>query len=325
MSDIEKAFTFLHDNIPSWFTNVNEIEEKVTQLLSERKVPVTQSMPIKRRTGSVESIRDIQDTVEDANPSTTAQQNLYNGRKRKTPSILSRASGPSKYRSRVMIVVQYDGEVQKSFETLVRSIGTGRNMLRKGKMVARMEALAEMAGPDDADDTDDSGDDAIMAKIGYRHRAALPSMRPRGPMRGVGSESKGPSSGTSVELFDSTDKALEHAQGLCERAAHQALRDGNCRKEMDGVRKHLEGVLEAANKEVEKYNARKDKESSLDELETQSLPPSVVLPAKPILPTIRSDPAAAHTTLKAVEIEVDDDEFDDVDFVMPPIRLTSRV
>ncbi|KAF2800118.1 hypothetical protein K505DRAFT_320734 [Melanomma pulvis-pyrius CBS 109.77] len=322
MSDIEKSFVYLHDSIPSWFSNIGEIEERVANLQSEmNKVPVSGSMPMKRRTGSVESIRDLDGILEDPATSTTPQQS---SRKRKTPSVLSHASGPSKYRSRTMVVVQYDGQVQKSFETLVRNIGTGRNMLRKGKMAARMEALAELAGPDDADDDDDSDDSGLMSKIGYRHRAGLSPMRTRGAMRLGRSESNNPSSGTPVELFDSTDKALEHAQGLCERAAHQSLRDGNCRKELEGVRKHLEDVLEAATREVEKFNARKEKDVPKEDLEIESSPPLVVVQPKALLPNIRPAPATAHTTLKAVDIEVDDDEEDDVDFVMPPIRFTSR-
>jgi hypothetical protein len=327
MSDIEKSFTFLHDSIPSWFTNVNEIEEKVAHLQSElTKIDVVPtSMPLKRRTGSVESIREIDGMLEDASPVTTAQQSLFASRKRKSPSVISHASGPSKYRSRTMIMVQYDGQVQKLFETLVRSIGTGRNMLRKGKMAARMEALAALAGPDDADDSEDTDDDALMSKIGYRHRAGHSSMRARAPLRMGRGESSLPSSGTPVELFDSTDKALEHAQGLCERAAHQSLRDGTCRKEMDGVRKHFEEVLVSARKEVEKFNARKEKEAVEEEvgIEIEVSTPSVVMQPKILLP--RPAPATAHTTLKAVDIEVDDDEDDDdMDFVMPPVRLTSR-
>jgi hypothetical protein len=329
MSDIEKSFTFLHDSIPAWFINVNEIEEKVAHLQSEmtKMNAVPRSMPLKRRTGSVESIRDNDGLLDDASPATTAQQSLFASRKRKTPSVISHASGLSKYRSRTMIIVQYDGQVQKSFESLVRSIGTGRNMLRKGKMAARMEALAELAGPDDAEDSDDSDDDAMMSKIGYRHRAGFASMRARGPMKLSRGASSPPSSGTPVELFDSTDKALEYAQGLCERAAHQSLRDGTCQKELDGVRKHFEEVRESARKEVEKFNARKEKAVAKEDAEVEiEASPSIVMQPKTLLPNIQPIAATAHTTLKAVDIEVDDneDDDDDMDFVMPPIRLTSR-
>lgn len=325
MSDIEKSFTFLHDSIPTWFGNVDEIEEKVAHAQSEMSKVFVTCTPIKRRTGSAESIQDLDVTLGGSRTPTAAHQSLFASRKRRTPSALSHASGPSKYRSRTMIIVQYDGQVQKAFETLVRSIGTGRNMLRKGKMAARIEALAELAGPDDAEDDDSSDDEALMSKIGYRYRAGLPSTRTRGAMRGGHAETNSPSSGTPAELFDSTDKVLEHAQALCERAAHRSLRDGSCRKELNGIRKHFEEVLETARKEVEKYNTRKEKESSKQDLEIEPSPPSVVMAPKTLLPNIGPAPATAHTTLKAVDIEVDDEEDDDRDFVMPPIRFTSRV
>ncbi|KAF2248774.1 hypothetical protein BU26DRAFT_305577 [Trematosphaeria pertusa] len=333
MSDIEKSFNYLHDNIPQWFQDVAAVEEKIVKMQSElAKVPVSRSPPMKRKTGSVESIRGLDAIREEPGSSTAAHSSPFTSRKRKTPSVLSgQASGPSKYRSRTMVVVYYDGQIQKSFETLVRAIGTGRNMLRKGKMAAKMDEMAALAGSDD-DDDDDDDDDAVMSKIGYRHRTGLSSMRTRAAMMRSG---RGPnnSNSTPVGLFDSTDKALEQAQGLCERAAHQSLREGDCRKELDGVRKHFEEVLETAKKEVTKYAERKEKEAqqaAQQELivKLQTPIPAPVPESKAILPAeIRPATGTTPTTTKVVDIEVDDeeDDEDDIDFVMPPIRLTSRV
>ncbi|KAF2739048.1 hypothetical protein EJ04DRAFT_9137 [Polyplosphaeria fusca] len=315
MSDIEKSFTFLHDNIPQWFVQLAEIEEKVARMRNEiSKVPVSRSLPMRRKTGSVESIRDLDAVLEERSASTPMQQSPFATRKRKPASVLSgQGSGALKYRSRTMIIVYYDGQIQKSFETLVRNVGTGRNMLRKGKMAAKMEAFAELAGSDS-----DGSDDDVTAKIGYRPRPGFASMRSRAGARG---ERGGDD---PSEVFDSTDKALETAQGLCEKAAHQSLRDGDCRKELDLVKKHFEGVLETATKEVAKYIGRKEMAAAVEasKLET-STPTPTRIEAKPLLPDIRPAVAVAATTAKAVDIEVDDDTDDD-DFVMPPIRLTSR-
>jgi hypothetical protein len=62
-------------------------------------------------------------------------------RKRKTVSIISNESVPTKFRSRSMIIVYYDSEIQKSFEEIVRNIGTARNNIRKARMADRMKAL----------------------------------------------------------------------------------------------------------------------------------------------------------------------------------------
>jgi hypothetical protein len=339
-SDSEKSFSFLYDNIPSWFNNLMEIEEKVTQMQNDiSRVPVSRSpFPLKKKTGSIESIRDLDAILEAPSTSAAAEQNPYATlpRKRKTTSVISgQPSGPNKYRSRVMVIVYYDGQIQKQFETLVRSIGTGRNILRKGKMAARMEELSALAGSDD--DSEDDEDDPIMAKIQYRHRAGLSAMRSRPSMRtGMGVM---PTPATSSDLFDSIDKALEQAQALCERAAHQSLRDGDCKKELEGMRRHFQEVMEKSTKEVEKHNTRKEKEAEKAALEGTTeekeeskaeekpapTPTPVKVEPKSLLPSISSHPTSTiPVSSKPMEIEIDDDDDESIEFTMPPIRFTSR-
>ncbi|KAJ4351721.1 uncharacterized protein N0V89_007064 [Didymosphaeria variabile] len=331
MGDIEKSFAFLHENIPQWFTNVAEIEKKIIAMQSElSKIPVSRSLPFKRRTGSVESIRDLDAIREEPDAlAAGAHQSEPTARKRKEPSLLSgQQSGPSKLRSRTMIVVNYDGQIQTSFEHLVRAIGTGRNMLRKAKMAAKMDAMAAMAGSSDDDDDDDDSSSAIMAKIGYRHRG-LSSMRARGMMR----MTEGTSS-TPVERFDTADKALEEAQALCERAAHQSLREGDCRKELDGVRRHFNEVVELAKTEVARYNVQKlaanekQQEEALRHGPKSEKQSTIALPdiEKDLIPTVTRPTIPTYNSSKVIDIEIDDEEdTDDGNFIMPPIRLTSRV
>ncbi|KAF2451500.1 hypothetical protein P171DRAFT_426001 [Karstenula rhodostoma CBS 690.94] len=329
MRDMEKSFIFLHDNIPQWLDNVAEIESKIVALQSElSRIPVSRSLPFKKRSGSVESIRDLGAIREEPDASATAaHQSEPTARKRKEPSLLSgHQSGPSKLRSRTMIVVNYDGQIQTSFELLVRAIGTGRNMLRKGKMAAKMEAMAAMAGSSSSDEDDDESN-AIMTKIGYRHRG-LSSMRARATMR---MPENTPS--TPVERFDTADKALEEAQALCERAAHQSLREGDCRKELGGVRRYLNEVVVLAKTQVAQYAAQK---LVADEKEQQQVLPQGPTPERqsPIplpdvekesIPIIIPPAISTNNTSKVIDIEIDDEEdSDDGSFVMPPVRLTSR-
>ncbi|OCK83588.1 hypothetical protein K432DRAFT_290722 [Lepidopterella palustris CBS 459.81] len=308
MTDAQKPFAFLHENIPVWYKNLTEIEEKVASKQDEiARVPVP-VMPVLKKSGSTESIRPKDDIKSDAigiiceeqeqqKQSTAARhyQLQIAKRKRKTTSLLSgHASGPTKYRSRTMIIVYYDSEVQKAFETLVRNIGTGRNLLRKGKMAARMEALAEMTSGNDDDDEGD--DDPVLAKVGYRPRNGLPNFRSTRPRMGGG---MGP---TASEQFDIADKTLEKAQNLCERGAHQFLRDGDCRTELDGVRESLDEVLKLSETEVAK-----------------------IKPAQKAEPVeIIQQTNVGQMLPKTMAIEVDDGD-DDVDFALPPIRYTSRV
>lgn len=330
MSDSHSAFAYLHGNIPQWFDNVADIEQKMVAMQSElSKIPVSRSLPFKKRTGSMESIRDLDAIREETQPTETqAHQSEPTTRKRKEPSLLSgQQSGPSKLRSRTMIVVNYDGQIQTAFEQLVRAIGTGRNMLRKAKMAAKLEAMAALAGSSDEDDDDDDSH-AIMSKIGYRHRSGLPSMRARGMVRMT------ESSGTPVERFDTADKALEEAQALCERAAHQSLREGDCRKELEGVRRHFTQVVDIAKDEVARQAAKTLVASEKEQLAAAPQPEKRTTIT---LPDIKKEPIATvippaipyNPTSKVFDIEIDDEEDDDDDahhnFVIPPVRLTSRV
>jgi hypothetical protein len=336
MADIEKSFAFLQDNIPPWSETLNQIEEKIAHMRSEMaRVPAQMSAPMRRKTGSMESIRDMDGILDDPQRTTPAQPSQPASQKRKPASIVSGASVPVKSRARaMMIIVYYDGQVQKQFETLFRNIGTGRNLLRKGKMAARAQALAELAGSEDEDSEGDDDSDNIMSKIQYRRRTGLTSMRSRPAMRG-GLDSHTGSTSTPESLFETVDKSLEQAQALCERAAHQSLREGDCRKELDGMRKYLDEVLETTKKEVAKHNVRKEEEAAQEAQKeskadipapTSSPTPQTVrvrLELKPTRPVIRPVPTVPLMS-KDLKIEIDDDDEDDVDFVMPPIRLTSR-
>jgi hypothetical protein len=233
----------------------------------------------------------------------------------------------------MMIIVYYDGQIQKEFEQLVRNIGTGRNLLRKGRMAAKAEALAELASSSESDASEDEDVDNIRAKIQFRRRAGLSSMRSRPTTRGQSTAS--PSTSTPESLFESADKDLEQAQALCERAAHQSLREGDCRKELSGMRKHFQQVHDLAAIQVAKHKARREQETgkktSMDSERGSATSTSSPRPRssqmdidiKPVLPSKQPEPAIQVTT-ESMDIEIDDDDDEDLDFVMPPIRLTSR-
>ncbi|EOD43253.1 hypothetical protein UCRNP2_10043 [Neofusicoccum parvum UCRNP2] len=345
MSDSEKCFTFLRDNIPSWLEDLQRIAHKIEEKQDEiAKVPVIQK--VVKKTGSTETLKDGKEAVleqagTDTAPPAPEQPHIPNqaerqalanaNRKRKTASVLSKTSGPAKYRTRSMIVVYYDAEVQKAFESLVRNIGTGRNMLRKGKMAARMEAMAAETMDDDDENDDDF--DPVLAKLQFRPRAGIGAFR---TTRGMGPGGFGGDSNS--EGFDTADKALENAQSLCERGAHQSLRDGDCRAELEGARKSFEEVIKICEAQIEKHKekakkaaekaaekARQREQSRQSHISTESMDTDAkLLPAAAPVPINSS----INISSKIDTIEVDDNVSDDEDFVMPTlprnIRLTSR-
>jgi hypothetical protein len=163
MSELIICFAFLAENAPKWIKSLDGLERKVKRGAYEvARIPVATSASIKR-SGSNESIRPSQDGS--GEPSTamemlsapqpgytdialaqTDPSKLTIKRKRTTTSLYSTASLAHKYRSRNTIVVYYDSEVQKAFEQLVHNLNAARNYIRKARMSARMELMANEDG-----------------------------------------------------------------------------------------------------------------------------------------------------------------------------------
>ena len=87
--------------------------------------------------------------------------------------------------------------------------------------------------------------------------------------------------------FDFADKQLELAHGLCETAAYQVLRSGDCGTELDGVEEKFKMLLEMANSEVKRLQQEKKQQQEEEEAkaqsEAQSKPVEEDAPAKPPL------------------------------------------
>ncbi|KAJ9669534.1 hypothetical protein H2201_000401 [Coniosporium apollinis] len=349
MADRQDPFTFFNENIPQWLLQLTSITSKINARhdeISMVPIPVSPTpAPLRnRKTGSTESLRpndEQPETVhqaiahdatspvrsEDVPPAVRQhQQAMLANRKRKTASVISgnAMSGPLKYRTRSMIVVYYDSEVQKAFEGMVRNIGTGRNLLRKGKMAARMSALTDLSRDDEDEkmEVDDEDEDEMLKKVTYRPSKAIGFRTTRSrqsPGLGLG--------GAATEHFDVADKALEKAQALCEKGAHQFLRDGDCSDEIDGAKECFEEVLAVAEREVEKLKAQAERQKKKEE-ERKSSQEKKTAQEEPRQQPERmemSSPTPAKIG-QPMMIEVDDDDEDDEEWVMPPrpIRLTSR-
>jgi len=344
MSDIERSFTFLHDNIPQWLQDIARVEERVTAMQDENeKIAISQS-PFGNQTASNASLRPDKLAVVDETtaPVSGSPTDGLGNRKRSLSVSSGHVSGSSRHRPRTMVIVNYDGDMQKSFELLVRAIGTGRHMLRKAKMEAKMNEMAALAesSEEEEDVDDDKEEEVSLSPLNYRAR--MSSLRARSAARRSGR--LGVSSGvdTPAELFDTTDKTLEQAQELSEKAAHLILREGDCRKELEAVQKHFTYLLETAKTEVAKCNARKSSQdppelqahetsdTSLSSIESEIPSYKKITPSRPVPESeTQSKPDASASTApippKIVDIEVDDDDDDEDDFVLPPVRLTSRL
>lgn len=224
-------------------------------------------------------------------------------RKRKTASACSdRQSGPLKYRSRSMVVVYYDGEIQNRFENLVRAIGTRRNALRKGRTSAQVYELSPKTsnGDDGA-----NGEDKYMLQPRVAYRSARMRQSPQ-----AGKHMDG------LEAYDKLDGYLEKAQAQCERAAHQILRDGDCglefktaKEQFHEAQAHCETEIPIWRKRVEEFvekerrneEQRRRKEEE-EERKGRRPPPNYTSTEK-----LMADPFAAAAPLE-VDMEPDDSD-----------------
>ncbi|KAK5004700.1 hypothetical protein LTR28_008578, partial [Elasticomyces elasticus] len=133
--DALTCFDFLVTNVPIWITHLEGISRKIGERQKDISIGAIPAHPAAlkvRKSTSAESIRPVDSPyptpqisevasatepihqAHQPSPPPTPCHLLSQRRNRKTASVLSgQQSGPSKYRSRSMIILYYNGEVQK--------------------------------------------------------------------------------------------------------------------------------------------------------------------------------------------------------------------
>lgn len=281
--DALQSFVHLNDSLPSWLTKLDELTVSVAEH-NARFLEMARfgSTTLPKRNTSTESLREgpvhhyaiegetaakATDIYVPPNPphqcishASRARNAANNGilvRKRKA-SNASALSGQHRYRTKSMVVVYYDSAVQESFESLFRSIAGARNNLRKGKTAASFKAHIASLSIEQVS-TPAAGENSIL--------------NPKTMKVSLGRRALGPDFGDDDKqsTFDEADKDLEITQSLCEVAAHQFLRDGDCRVEIEGMRKKFENCRAIAKREVERLKEEEAREQKEEEA-----------PAKPV-------------------------------------------
>ncbi|KAJ5397901.1 hypothetical protein N7509_006014 [Penicillium cosmopolitanum] len=271
------AFTHLETNLPTWITRVSQLADHAAARHAEyseayRRHASYKSKPRRRKNSSVVSIhaddfvplaqRDdpkVEEAVEETETAVETNSrhthpNQQAGRKRGTDEAPSIDSGDRHtfVSTRHNVIIEYDGHTQKALDEIVKDIGTtsdaGRwEQCREGGLRAgllnRSAALTGSAA---------GGEPSALASL-----ACVRSTRTGAGLVGV----TGSTSGIRKESpFDYTDKQLEVAHGLCETAAYQVLRSGDCGTELDGVEEKFKMLLEMVAKEVERLKEEKQKQ-----------------------------------------------------------------
>ncbi|PGH31907.1 hypothetical protein GX50_05290 [[Emmonsia] crescens] len=296
--DVLQCFTFISDKAPSWVTRITdlaahtkakhaEFTAEYARLAASGNGAITK--PRRRKNSSVHSIQPddmhpsikaavskkgskkdskkedenqeaaviVEETNEDyMDPMTLLRMSKHypndvNQRKRNIAT--SKSAGTDRIvRPRQLVVVHYDSETQSSLEQLVRDIGGARNNIRKGRMSQMMKSGFGFKFLD--------ATNKGKSLIGAGARNPLdPSSKP----------TKSPCKETA---FDLVDKQLELAQSLCETAAHQFLRCGDCALELEKAKERFSTVLDLARVEIErlKKEAEAEKERKKEEAEKEA-------------------------------------------------------
>jgi hypothetical protein len=193
-----------------------------------------------KHTPSPESIQQQQEIIKAARARARAQVK----KKPKSPSMISNEDAPQPYRTRSLIIVFYDSDVQGFFDELVRFVSSSRNLMRKAKMAARVAQIKKLAEQGVSEDGSNGEDELPSLRNMSSRRFGPMSISQNGPNK---KEDK-----KEQDVYANLDDGLEFVQSMCEHGAHQFLRDGDCNDEISKVQKRLTEVLEKANKEMER-------------------------------------------------------------------------
>lgn len=341
--DALNSFTSLLEKAPEWIADLQHILDNATKRQNEilsanqpahshslisRKKSKTSSLKSKRSkdakfgedltascTDGVQTETPAPTLLRPQLPHMTDSDALrLSQRKRKTFSACSRdQTAPSKYRSRGLAVVYYDGDVQKRFADLVRDFNGCRNDFRRSKLSAKVESLARSGSSSSGSGSGTSdGEETTKGFDTFDYKTA------RMMMQEVKAADKPPGS----EVLDKADGLLEKAQNLCEHAAHQVLRDGDCTLEVRQAKENLEQVKLCAERELPELRRlaeeAEERRKRDEERQKSEPPPPPAANEKYLL----LSPHFSDGPLEVDDIEVDDDADDtDTELEMAAMKL----
>ena len=292
--DALTCFADLTEHMPQWISQITAVSAHAAKKHAEFRAEycrlVAQGKSPRQKSPSISSIHSAQDDQQEplAAPRSTpvsaplgvsafeispleagSKYLLASARpkQRLGSMVQSGASGPQKFHNENMVVVYYDVYLQEQLESMVKALGGARNNLRKGKMSRsltrglRLPSFSKHFG---------HANDPHLAKKG------------EGPMTVTTDAivaSKSAAAPTELDgdaAFTQADRHLDSVQALCERAAHQFLRNGDCALELENAQKTLETVLVIVKETLEVMRAEDELTRALEDTETAQEEPNHV-------------------------------------------------
>ena len=286
--DAVSSFQYLVDNVPLWQDQLGDLtshtSDKHADFVAEYARLVKAVKPKRLKSPSITSIRsdksrsthlpdvDPEEEAAIATPDTQAVDPLVAGnrylyadqtaqRKRKSnASLRSGASGPQRFRTKNQVVIHYDGHVQEQLDAMFKNANIARNNLRKGRNALnasrgfRLPTLSK---------TQDNLTSSSLENIRSMSKRGSSPLTP-GAAKITLSRRPLQAQDKDEEAFLECDKALEQVSVLYETAAHQFLRDGDCKKELDNAQTKLVHLVQSAKATVESLQEKARLEAAED-------------------------------------------------------------
>ena len=191
------------------------------------------------------------------------------------------------------VIIDYDGHTQKVLEEVARNIGICRSNIRR----AKMSMLQTRFLPRTIHKTSclvnhrfgESDQSQVVASNLVRR------IQTRSGIRLTGSRKA-----QKTPVIDLADNQLELAHKLCETAAYQALRAGDCVSEIDSAVKNLKTLLETASNELRRLTEQKMHQTTEEDTFT-----STATRFARVAAVATEEPSTVGTSI----IEVDDDPY----------------
>jgi hypothetical protein len=259
--DTVEAFSYLQGTVPALISRIKDLAAHKSTNHTEYYEACHGQKPLRLRCPTNHSVRPVQpnevvrieqkrdpfnfdksmakanysmDSIQCSGRKRRADEDLYIGRNKPFAPVNKRHK----------VIIEYDGHIQKVLEEVVREIGICRGNIRR----ANISVMQTRLFPKTVDKTLCLAnhqvrelDPSLVVASSFVRRAQTGSCVTS--VFGSGQSQKKP-------VIDFADEQLKMAHELCETAAHQALRTGNCVSEIETALEHLEKLRTTVNNEV---------------------------------------------------------------------------
>lgn len=265
------------EDIPQWKSQISELAEyaadKHGEFVAEYSKLVHHVRTRKQKSASITSLRSEEEHDDDAEPTNynpprspqpseladidpleAGNRFIYaqaRGKRRPGTSIRSNLSGPRNIPRKQMVVIYYDSHIQCELDKLVKAFGSARNNVRKGKNAYTVS----------------KGFASILGKRYDSNFVPNPLSKAQRNATKPDFEFDLPSHNdlTSIDAaFAQTDKELDAIQTYAETAAHQMLRNGDCKSDLASALQKLDSLLVLAQSTLDKLRTEKASEAELE-------------------------------------------------------------